>query len=312
MTIIKDIPKGFAVCDTNCHVKLVYKDGKWGEMEIVKEPYVKMHILACGMHYGQSIFEGMKAFRGQDGKVRLFRPDENAKRFIRSATRVCLPIPSEELFVNAVKKCVANNMDFVPSYESGASLYVRPFMIASDVRLDLSSPTEATFIVLCNPVGDFYGGPIPAIVMDNYDRAAPLGVGGYKVAGNYALAMLPSAEAKQQGYPATLFLDSKTHTHIEEFNSSNFGAINQQGSYVTPKSDSILPSITNNSFEALAKDAGIKVERRPVPVEELSDFVEVGAIGTAVVCTPISKVSIYIYILYFNIFCACMYVYMYI
>lgn len=283
-------PKDFQVVPTNCHVKVVYKNGKWGDVEIVTEPYVTLHILACGLHYGQSVFEGLKAFRGRDDKVRLFRVDQNAKRLASSAARVCLPVPDEALFIRAVKLCVAKNIEYVPAYETGASLYIRPFMIASDMRLDLGTPLEATFIVTCTPVGDYYVGAASAMIMNNYDRAAPKGVGKYKVAGNYALAMLPSAEAKAQGFSATLFLDALTHTMIEEFNSSNFGAINKEGTYVTPKSDSILPSITNSCFEEIAKDLGVKFERRPVHVNELKDFVEVGAIGTAVVCSPISKV----------------------
>eukprot|EP01134_Creolimax_fragrantissima_P006305 CFRG6305T1 len=292
-TSTKPTPKGFVYSDTDSHVEVIYKDGKWGSIENVADPYIKLHMSAATLHYGQTIFEGLKAHKGKDGKVRLFRPDENAKRFNRSAARLMMPQVDVSFFIEAVMTAVRSNMSYVPDHGAG-SLYIRPFMFATEAVVGLDPSKEYKFLVYVTPVGDFYSGAvqsIPAFVVDNYDRAAPRGVGNVKVAGNYAAAMESSKKAKANGFPITLFLDAQTRSYVEEFASSNFVAISKDGSkYLTPESDSILPSITNMSLEVLASDLGLIVERRPIAITEVSEFSEVGAVGTAVVCSPISKI----------------------
>ncbi|KNC86470.1 branched-chain amino acid aminotransferase [Sphaeroforma arctica JP610] len=286
-------PKGFVYSDTDSHVECVYKDGEWGALETVADPYIKIHMSAGTLHYGQTIFEGMKAEKGKDGVVRLFRPDENAKRLNRSAKRLMMPTLDPDFFIEAVMKAVKENIRFVPEFGTG-SLYIRPYMFATQPVLGLDPATEYKFVVFVVPVGDFYSGAvqsIPAFVVENSDRAAPLGVGAAKVAGNYAASMASTREAKANGYPITLFLDAKTRTYVEEFATSNFVGISACGQkYLTPCSASILASITNKSLEALASDLGLSVERRPILIEEVKEFSEVGAVGTAVVCSPISQI----------------------
>ena len=282
----------FSYTKTNTILSTTFKNGEWSPVESLTDDYLHFSAYAGALHYAIECFEGMKAFRGKDGRIRLFRPEENAKRLIRSAEYLGIEAPSVEMFVEMCKRVVRENEEYLPPYEaSGASLYLRPTLIGSNPQLGVQSSKESTFLVLCSPVGAYVGGALDAVdvvIARNYDRAAPNGSGAYKVGGNYACSLKSLNIAHSQGYKAVLYLDPATKTLIDEFNSSNFFAI-RGNSYITPKSDSILPSITNMSLETVAAHLGMTVERRPVPIEELSTFEEVGECGTAVVITPVHK-----------------------
>jgi branched-chain amino acid aminotransferase len=285
---------GFAYMDTNCHIRYVWKEGKWSAGELVQSPYMPIHIAATALHYGQSAFEGLKAFCRKDGKVSLFRPRENAKRMAATARRTCMAEVPEDMFVDACQRVVKANIEFVPPYGTGGSMYVRPLLFGSGAQIGVAAADEYTFLVLVTPVGPYYKGglqAVKAIVLDNYDRAAPLGTGHIKVAGNYAVSLYPHLEAKHAGYPVELYLDAKEHKWIEEFATSNFLAVTKDGTYVTVKSGSILPSITNLSLQQLARDLGIPVEVRPIAFDEVTNFAEVAACGTAVVITPVHQIE---------------------
>ncbi|CAL1140848.1 unnamed protein product [Cladocopium goreaui] len=278
--------------DTHCYIKHVWKDGAWDEGEMVEEPYVKMHVLANVFHYGQAIFEGQKVFHCKDGKVRIFNDKMNHIRMSRGAERMGMPTMSLEMFQSALTRVTLANLDFVPPYGSGASLYLRPFMVGSGPQLGLGASSEFTFIVVVAPVGPYYGSAVPAIVVEDYDRAAPNGVGQVKCAGNYAADIVPAARAKKQGFPVCLYLDAKEHRYVEEFSTSNFVAITKSGVYLTPDSVSVLDSVTNASLEKLAVDMGLKVERRKIDFDaEVDSFKEVGAVGTGVVITVIESIT---------------------
>ena len=282
----------FSYTKTNTILSTSFKNGEWSPVESRTDDNITLTTFAGAFHYAIECFEGLKAFRGKDGKVRLFRPEENAKRLQRSAKYLGIEAPSTEMFVEMCKQVVRENIDFLPPYEAtGASLYLRPTLIGSNPQLGVQSSKESTFLMLCSPVGAYTGGALEAIdvvIARNYDRAAPNGSGAFKVGGNYACSLCSLNIAHELGYKAVLYLDPATKTTIDEFNSSNFFAI-RGNSYITPKSDSILPSITNMSLETVAAHLGMEVERRTVPVEELSTFEEVGECGTAVVITPVHK-----------------------
>lgn len=270
-----------------------YNGGAWGKIESSTDDHILLSAFAGALHYSIECFEGLKAFRGVDGKIRIFRPEENARRMISSAEFLNLPCPSEELFIEMCKQAVRENLDFLPPYGTGASLYLRPTLIGSNPQLGVQSAKEALFLLLCAPVGAYTGGnlePCNAVIARNYDRAATYGTGCYKLGGNYAASLRSLNIAHSQGYKATLYLDPHSHTLIDEFNSSNFFGI-KGNKYVTPLSDTILPSITNKTLEAVAKHLGMEVERRAVPVEELAEFEEVGECGTAVIITPVDYID---------------------
>jgi len=283
----------FSYTKTSAILYCKYTDGGWEDIMSSADDNIVLSSFAGALHYSIECFEGLKAFRGKDGKVRLFRPEENARRMQNSARFLGLPVPPEELFVNMCMRAVKENIDFLPPYGSGASLYLRPTLIGSNPQLGVQSAKEAILLLLCSPVGAYVGGnlePINAVIARNYDRAATYGTGKYKLGGNYAASLYSLNIAHAQGYKATLYLDPATHTLIDEFNSSNFFAI-KGNTYITPESDSILPSITNKSLEETARNLGMTVERRQIPVEELADFDEAGECGTAVVITPISYID---------------------
>lgn len=261
-----------------------------------QEPYINLHIGATALHYGQACFEGLKAFCHEDGDVYVFRPDENAKRMQSSCYRTMMPEVSTELFFEAIQDVVKDNIEFVPPYGSDGALYIRPLLFGSGPRIGLQPADEYTFLIMVIPVGDYYKGglstPVNGLIIPDYDRAAPQGVGNVKVAGNYAADLLPNMLSKKKGYPIGLYLDSKTRTMVEEFSTSNFvGINNKEKKYVTPKSPSVLPSITNKSLMQIAKDEGFTVEEREIHVDELATFDEVLAVGTAVVVTPVGSIT---------------------
>lgn len=248
------------------------------------------------MHYGQACFEGLKAFAHEDNSVHIFRPQENAARLESSCQRILMPTLPHELFVQACKKVVQDNIAYVPPYGTGGSLYLRPLLFGSGPRIGLQPADEYTFILMVIPVSDYYAGglssPVDGILVTQYDRAAPQGVGHVKVAGNYAADLYPNMKHKKMGYPITLYLDAKTQTCIEEFSTSNFvGISHAQKKYVTPKSPSVLPSITNKSLMTIAQDMGYTVEQRDIPLDELQTLDEVLACGTAVVVTPVGSIT---------------------
>ena len=283
----------FGYMKTDYNVRCTYKDGKWGEIEVTDSENLNIHMAATCLHYGQEIFEGMKAFRGKDGKIRVFRMDENAKRIQRSANGIMMaPIP-EELFCEMVKKVVLANERFIPPYGSGASLYIRPLEIGVSAQVGVKPATEYIFLIFVTPVGPYFKEgfkPTKVAIYREYDRAAPCGTGRYKVGGNYAASLMAGERAKSEGYSAVLYLDPKEKKFIDECGPANFFAI-KDGVYITPKSGSILPSVTNMSLQQIAKDLGIEVECRPIPLEELAECQEAAECGTAAVATPISRID---------------------
>ena len=284
----------FSYTKTNTILKTEFKDGAWTPIASLTEDYLHFSAYAGALHYAIECFEGLKAFRGKDGRIRLFRPEENAKRLIRSAKYLGIEAPSVEMFVEMCKRVVLENIDFLPPYEeAGASLYLRPTLIGTNPQLGVQSSKESTFMVLCAPVGAYVGGALDAVdvvIARNYDRAAPNGSGSYKVGGNYAASLMAGERAKSEGYSAVLYLDPKEKKYIDECGPANFFAI-KDGVYITPKSGSILPSVTNMSLQQIAKDLGIEVECRPIPLEELAECQEAAECGTAAVATPISRID---------------------
>lgn len=284
---------GFGYFPTDYNVRCYYRDGKWGELEVSSEKTINVHMAATCLHYGQEAFEGMKAFRGKDGRVRLFRAEENAKRMRRSCDGIMMAEMPEELFLEAIDLVVKKNIDFVPPYESGASLYIRPIVIGLGEQVGVKPASEYLFLVFVTPVGPYFKEgfkPTAMAIMRDYDRAAPLGTGTIKVGGNYAASLKSGVIAKEKGYSAVIYLDAKEKKYIDECGPANFFGI-KGNSYITPESTSILPSITNMSLSQIAKDLGMTVERRHVPVEELAEFDEAGACGTAAVISPISHID---------------------
>lgn len=272
----------------------LYKDGKWSDPVESTDYDFKFSCFAGVFHYANSCFEGLKAFRGADGKIRIFRPDENAARLKRSADRLDMACPDKELFIKMCCMCVKENIKYLPPHGYNASMYLRPVLVGCNPQLGIASSTEVLFAVMCAPVGTYSGAkslsPGTAVISRNYDRAAPNGTGAYKLAANYATSLYPYNVSHKLGYRELLFLDPAQKKYIDEFGSSNFLAI-KGDTYVTPLSDSVLPSITNKSLQQVALDLGMKVEKRPVPVEELAEFDEVNACGTAVVITPICSID---------------------
>ena len=286
----KNLPFGYLRTDYN--VRCIFKDGKWGKLEISSSEYIDIHIAAAGLHYGQEAFEGMKAYKGKDGKTRLFRWQENAKRFISSAEGIAMAAVPVEIFREAIFKVIELNDRFVPPYGSGATLYVRPLLYASGAEVGVKPAKEYTFIVFVTPVGPYFKEgvkPVNMLICRDFDRAAPLGTGIYKVGGNYAASLRAIVAAHNGGYANVIFLDAREKKYIDECGPANFFGI-KDNSYITPKSESILNSITNMSLIEIAKSLGMKTERRQVPVEELASFTEAGACGTAAVISPIASI----------------------
>lgn len=283
----------FGYMKTDYNVRCTYKDGKWGEIEVSDSEYINLHIAATSLHYGQECFEGLKAFRGKDGKIRIFRLEENAKRIVESAKGLLMaPIPLE-LFKEMVVKVVKLNERFIPPYGSGASLYIRPLEIGTSAQVGVKPGKEYVFIVLVTPVGPYFKEgfrPTNICVMREYDRVAPKGTGRWKVGGNYAASLQAGEKAHSLGYSAVLYLDPKEKKYLDECGPANFFAI-KDGKYITPASDSILPSITNMSLQQLAKDMGLEVEARHILLEELDDVTEAAACGTAAVASPVAEVD---------------------
>jgi len=281
---------GFSYRPVKSNIRFHYRDGKWDDGVLYNHDRLELSIAANCLHYGQAAFEGMKAFRCKDGSVKVFRPQENCARMNLTADHLLMPPIPEEMFVSAVNRVVRDNIDYVPPYGTGGTLYIRPLLIGTTAQIGINASLEYDFIILVSPVGPYYKGgikPVDAYICEEYDRAAPRGTGHIKTAGNYAASLKPSMVAKEHHCPVALFLDAKSHQYVEEFSTSNFIAITKDGTYVTPDSPSILGSVTNKSLLEIAQDLGYKTERRAIHYNELPDFAEVGACGTAVVITPI-------------------------
>ena len=284
---------GFGYMETDKRFVSNFKDGAWDEGALIDDPMVTMSECACVLQYAQTVFEGLKAYTTEDGKVVCFRPDLNAARLADSARRLKMPVFPEDRFVEAVVKTVEANLDYVPPYGSGATLYIRPYMYGKNAVIGVKPADEYEFRVFCTPVGPYFKGgakPITIRVCD-YDRAAPHGTGHIKAGLNYAMSLYAIVDAHNQGYDENMYLDAATRTKVEETGGANFIFITKDGKLVTPKSDSILPSITRRSLMVVAeKYLGMEVEHREVYFDELKDFAECGLCGTAAVISPVGKI----------------------
>ncbi len=285
----------FHYTETDYVVRSAYRNGVWEEPYATRDKHISLHVAATGLQYGQECFEGLKAFRGADGKVRIFRMEENAKRMQRSAEGLLMtPVPTD-IFCKAVVLALQKNIDFLPPYETGATLYFRPVLVATTPEISVGPGKDCEFIVIPTPIGPYFPNGFkgtPFIVNRTIDRAAPQGTGQWKVGGNYAASFRASEVAHAMGYEC-MFTDAKTHKYIDECTASNFIGIKSRISemeYLTPRSSAILPSITNDSLMVLAKEMGMKVTRRRIRIEELAEMTEAAACGTACVISPITKV----------------------
>lgn len=283
----------FGYIKTDYNVRSYFKDGKWSKPAETTSEEINLHMAATCLHYGQEAFEGLKAFRGKDGKVRIFRMRENALRMQSSCHGIMMEELPVEVFETAVLKAVELNKKFVPPYGSGASLYIRPLLIGVSPQVGVKPASEYLFVVFVTPVGPYFKEgfkPTPVAIYRGYDRAAPLGTGTVKIGGNYAASLVPGDLAHKAGYSAALYLDAKEKKYIDECGPANFFGI-KNNTYVTPKSSSVLPSITNKSLMQLVQDMGMKVEQRQIPEEELATFEEAGQVGTAAVISPILRID---------------------
>ncbi|MGO3298724.1 MAG: branched-chain amino acid aminotransferase [Pseudolactococcus laudensis] len=272
-----------------------FKDGQWDEESLTEDATLHLSESSPALHYGQQAFEGLKAYRTKSGEIQLFRPDQNAERLQRTARRLLMPQVPTELFINAAKAVVKANHEYVPPYESGGSLYLRPLLIGVGDIIGVQPAQEYIFTVFAMPVGNYFKGglaPTKFIVSRDFDRAAPHGTGAAKVGGNYAASLLPGQEAHDAGYSDVIYLDPSTHTKIEEVGSANFFGITKDNEFVTPLSPSILPSITKYSLLYLAEHRlGLKAYEGDVYVDDLEKFAEAGACGTAAVISPIGGIQ---------------------
>lgn len=286
-----ELPFGYH--KTNANVRAYFKNGEWSNPEVSESEYINIHMAATALHYGQEAFEGMKAYMGKDGKIRLFRWEENWKRMQNSAKGIYMqPVP-KELFKEMIVKAIKQNKEFIPPHGTGAALYIRPFLFGSGVKLGVSPADEYMFVVYVTPVGPYFKegfNPVKIAIVRDSDRAAPLGTGTLKVGGNYAASLRGVEKVHKYGYGSPLYLDAKEKKYIDEIGAANFFGI-KDNTYITPESSSILPSITNKSLLKLAEKIGLKVERRPVHIDELDTFEEVGACGTAAIIAPIGEIK---------------------
>lgn len=285
------LPFGYMTTDYN--VRCRYSKGAWGEVEVSSSEFITMHIGATALHYGQEVFEGLKAFRGVDGKVRIFRWKDNWERINFSCEGILMPAIPLATFEKAIKEVVRLNERFVPPYGTGASLYIRPLVIGTGAKVGVGPSDEYLLVIFVTPVGPYFPQGFKSMdvqMVRDADRAAPLGTGRYKTGGNYAASLASGKRAADEGFKAVLYLDAAQKKYIDECGPANFFAI-KNNTYITPESSSILRSITNLSLCSLAEDMGLKVERRKIAVEELSEFEEAGQCGTAAVITPIKLIQ---------------------
>ena len=271
-----------------------YKDGKWDDGALVTDPTVTLNECAGVLQYAQTVFEGMKAYATEDGHIVVFRPDLNAERMENSAKRLEMPVFPKDRFVDAIVKLVEANADYVPPYGSGATLYIRPYMFGTNAVIGVKPADENQFRAFCTPVGPYFKGGVKPITIrvSDYDRAAPCGTGNIKAGLNYAMSLHAIVDAHKQGFDENMYLDPKTRTKVEETGGANFIFVTKDGKVVTPKSDSILPSITRRSLIYVAKEyLGLEAEEREVYFDEVKDFAECGLCGTAAVISPVGKIN---------------------
>ena len=284
---------GFGYIQTDKRFVANFKNGAWEDGFLTEDATVTLNECAGVFQYAQTVFEGLKAYRTQDGRIVTFRPDLNASRMAESARRLEMPVYPEELFIKAVEEVVAANADFVPPYGSGATMYLRPYMFGSNPVIGVKPATEYQFRIFATPVGPYFKGgakPLTLRVCD-FDRAAPRGTGHIKAGLNYAMSLHAIVDAHNQGYDENMYLDSATRTKVEETGGANFLFVTKDGKLVTPKSDTILPSITRRSLCYVAKEyLGMEVEEREVLLSEVKDFAECGLCGTAAVISPVGKI----------------------
>ncbi|KAL4798421.1 branched-chain amino acid aminotransferase/4-amino-4-deoxychorismate lyase [Aspergillus venezuelensis] len=278
------------------HIEAVFEDGAWGEPKWVQSPILQINALAPCLHYGQQVFEGIRAWRAPDGSVNVWRPRDNARRMAKSCAAVAIPPPSEELFVECIRLALAGNSDFVPPHGHPASVYIRPFILGTGPQMVPMPPNQFTFYVFCAPVPPYLGAQaLPAVILDEFDRAAPRGTGAVKVGGNYAPVMPHAVKAMKGGFPMTLHLDSATRTQIDEFSTSAFLGIKEGAegkvTMVVTDSENVIESFTASSCVQLARDNGWTIEQRAIPVTELGEFTEVVAAGTAAALVPIRSIK---------------------
>ena len=284
---------GFGYVKTDYRFVANFKDGKWDEGQLITDENIVINECAGVLQYAQTCFEGLKAYTTEDGKIVCFRPDLNAQRMADSCERLRMPVFPVEKFVEAVEKVVAANADFVPPYGSGATLYLRPYMFGSNAVIGVKPATEYQFRIFATPVGPYFKGGVKPLTLriSDLDRAAPMGTGHIKAGLNYAMSLYNIVDAHDKGFDENMYTDSATQTYIEETGGANIIFITKDGKVVTPKSNTILPSITRRSLMIVAKDyLGLEVEERPVRVDELENFAECGLCGTAAVISPVGKV----------------------
>ena len=284
---------GFGYTQTEQRYVANYKNGAWDKGGLSTDGNITMTECACVLQYAQTCFEGLKAYTTKDGRIVTFRPDLNAARMADSCRRMEMPVFPEERFLEAIDMVVKANADYVPPYGTGASLYVRPFMFGADAILGVKPATEFQFRVFVSPVGPYFKGGVKPLTLriSDFDRAAPRGTGHIKAGLNYAMSLHAIVDAHNKGFDENVYLDSATRTYLEETGGANIILIKKDGTVVTPKSDTILPSITRRSLLMVASDVlGLKVEERPVALEELGEFSECGLCGTAAVISPVGKI----------------------
>ena len=284
---------GFGYIQTDKRYVSNYKNGSWDEGTLTSDATITINECAGVLQYAQTVFEGMKAYTTEKGQIVVFRPDLNAERMVNSAKRLEMPPLPQDRFVDAVKQVVKANEGYVPPYGSGATLYIRPYMFGSDAVIGVKPANEYQFRIFCTPVGPYFkGGAKPITIrVSDYDRAAPNGTGHIKAGLNYAMSLHAIVEAHEQGYAENMYLDSATRTKVEETGGANFLFVTKDGKVVTPKSSTILPSITRRSLVYVAKEyLGLEVEERPVYFDEVKDFAECGLCGTAAVISPVGKI----------------------
>ena len=285
---------GFEYIKTDFRYISTWKNGSWDEGHLTEDNMLTISEASCALHYGQQCFEGLKAYRTKNGDIQLFRPNRNAARLNNSLNKLLMPEIPEEKFIDACMQVVKANEHYVPPYGTGGTLYLRPFVIGVGDNIGVKPAPEYIFCVFCLPVGAYFkGGMTPCnFMIADYDRAAPLGTGGQKVGGNYASSMQPHKIAADRGFADCIYLDPATRTYIEEVGAANFFGITKNNEFVTPKSPSVLPSITKYSLMEIAeKYLNMPVYERKVPIDSLDEFKEAGACGTAAVITPIGGIE---------------------
>ena len=284
---------GFGYVQTDYRYVSNFKNGAWDDGEITTDANVVLNECAGVLQYAQTVFEGMKAYTTEDGHIVTFRPDLNAERMAQSAARLEMPVFPEDKFIEAVEKVVAANEAFVPPYGSGATSYIRPYMFGSNPVIGVKPADEYQFRILTTPVGPYFKGGVKPLTIRvcDFDRAAPNGTGHIKAGLNYAMSLYAIVDAHHKGFDENMYLDAKTRTKVEETGGANFLFVTKDNKVVTPKSSSILPSITRRSLIYVAKEyLGLEVEEREVYLDEVKDFAECGLCGTAAVISPVGKV----------------------